>query len=103
MRYLRSADELKDIKNSILFFYSTELEPALASLIFSIVHQFDPIIDTIGINFHEFPSLKEQFKIEGIPTLIWIKNGQEKKRILGFLSPNELENILEEIKTDTDN
>jgi hypothetical protein len=100
MRYLHSPDELKDAKNCLLFFYSTTLEPAIAELIFSIVRKFDPVIDVIGINFPEFPTLKDRFKIEGIPTIIWMKNLREKKRILGFLAPNELNSMIDEISND---
>lgn len=98
MRYIKSTDELKDIKDGVLFFYSTELEPAVAKCAFMMAKKISEHLEVIGINYQDFPATKERYNIKGLPTLIWIKNGAQNKSILGLLSQNEVDNMIKETR-----
>ena len=56
----------------------------------------DSQIEIRKVNVDENPELASKFGIRGIPTLIFVKDEQEVKRISGLRTKNQ---ILEEIET----
>jgi thioredoxin 1 len=56
----------------------------------------DSQIEIRKVNVDENPELASKFGIRGIPTLIFVKDDQEVKRLTGLRTKNQ---ILEEIET----
>jgi thioredoxin 1 len=56
----------------------------------------DSQIEIRKVNVDENPELASKFGIRGIPTLIFVKDDQEVKRLSGLRTKNQ---ILEEIET----
>ncbi len=48
------------------------------------------------MNVDESPSTPQQFGIQGIPTLILFKGGQEVSRLVGFQSQESIQTIIDE-------
>lgn len=47
-------------------------------------------IKVIKINVDELPSLARQFRVMSIPTLLFIQNGEVKKREMGYMPLEQL-------------
>lgn len=47
-------------------------------------------IKVIKINVDELPSLARQFRVMSIPTLLFIRNGEVKKREMGYMPLEQL-------------
>jgi len=45
---------------------------------------FDGKLKFAKLNTEEYPQFAEQFSVQGIPCLVFIKNGKEVSRIVGF-------------------
>ena len=52
----------------------------------------------VKINTDEEPELAGQFRIQGIPCLYFMKNGEEVNRVVGFRPKEEIAKIVEEFK-----
>ena len=53
----------------------------------------------VKINTDEAGDIANRFGIRGIPSLLFVKNGKEIERIVGFRPKEELIKIIEEMKT----
>jgi len=49
------------------------------------------------MNVDENPSIPQQYGIQGIPTLILYKNGEEAQRIVGFQSQEAIQKIIDDV------
>ena len=47
-------------------------------------------IKVIKVNVDELPSLARQFRVMSIPTLLFIQNGEMKKREMGYMPLEQL-------------
>lgn len=47
-------------------------------------------IKVIKVNVDELPSLARQFRVMSIPTLLFIQNGEVKKREMGYMPLEQL-------------
>ena len=67
-----------------------------------------PIVDTLAeenlakldvakVNVDENKSLAAQFGVRGIPTLIFFKDGQEVKRLVGAQGKPQLQKMIDEV------
>lgn len=56
------------------------------------------VCDIIKVNVDDNEELANQYKIESIPTLILFKDGKPIKEHIGFMSAEEVENMIEEYK-----
>ena len=67
-----------------------------------------PIVDTLAdenqekldvakVNVDENKSLAAQYGIRGIPTLLFFKNGQEVKRVVGAQGKPQLQKLIDEV------
>ena len=61
-----------------------------------------PDIKFVKVNTDEEPAIASQFKIQGIPALLFVKDGKEIKRIVGFRPKEELMQNIEEIVDDSE-
>ena len=55
-----------------------------------------PEINVVKVDIDESPAITDQFKIEVVPTMFILKNGEPVKQIQGFKTEADLKNILKE-------
>lgn len=63
-----------------------------------VMEKFDKknVIPIVKVDIDEALLLANKFDISAVPTLIIFENGEEKKRITGFMSEDELEKWVNE-------
>lgn len=55
------------------------------------------VLDTLpkekimSINVEDYPEITSEYKVTGLPTLVYFKDGQEIKRSIGFQTLNQIE------------
>lgn len=49
----------------------------------------------VKLNVDDNPSVVERYRIQAIPTLIVFRGGEEKKRMLGAVSPKEIAHAID--------
>ena len=78
-------------KKVLLQFHATWCGPC--KMLGMVINEFDKegIIDILRIDVDEAGELANQFKIFSVPTLVILDNGNEVKRISGFMPKEELE------------
>ncbi len=54
--------------------------------------------NVLKINVDEHEDLAQEFGVMSIPTVIFFKNGEEKNKIIGFRSKEEILKLIEEVK-----
>lgn len=93
------AEVVRSAKPVVVDFYATWcgpckiLSPRLDTLAGSFTHQ----IKFVKINVDEAPDLSQRFNIQGIPTLLFFKNGKIVDRIMGLVSTEELKARMESL------
>ena len=63
---------------------------ALAPIVEAVAEQYAGSAQVVKLNVDDNPSVVEKFWIQAIPTLIVFHDGEEKKRILGAVSREEI-------------
>ena len=54
----------------------------------------NPDVDFYKVNIDENPSLAEEFEVQSIPNIVIFKNGQAVDRSIGFVSEQQLQEII---------
>lgn len=49
------------------------------------------------MNVDENPSIPQRYGIQGIPTLIFFKNGEEAERLVGYQSQQAIQKLIDEL------
>lgn len=63
-----------------------------------------PVLESLNyenilkINVDQYQEISNSFGVMSIPTLIFFKDGEEKNKIIGFTTKEEIENILNNLK-----
>lgn len=81
---------------SLVDFYATWCGPCrmIAPIIHDIANECTDV--TVGkVNIEENMELAEKYDVTHVPTLIILNNGEEKERLEGFTSKNEILKALE--------
>jgi len=63
---------------------------ALAPIVEAVAEQYAGSAQVVKLNVDDNPSVVEKYRIQAIPTLIVFRDGEEKKRILGAVSREEI-------------
>lgn len=80
---------------NLVDFYAEWCGPC--KMLMPILEELDKKINIIKVNVDEHEDLAREYGIMSIPTLIFFKDGDIKKEIVGFKSKEELENIIDNI------
>lgn len=65
------------------------LSPVLEKL-----DSMNPDVDFCKVNIDENPSLADEFEVRSIPNVVIFKNGQAADRSIGFVSEQQLQEII---------
>lgn len=90
---------LKSEKPVLVDFWAEWCGPcrALAPILEEISGEVGDKADIVKVNVDENQDLAQQYGIRGIPTLIFFKNGQAQKTLVGNQSKDEIQASLKEI------
>jgi thioredoxin len=69
------------------------LEPELKK----IASSYDSRIKIIKINVNENPKTSSRYMVRGLPTLLFIRDGNVKSQLIGAVNPSEIEQKLQEV------
>ena len=68
---------------------------ALAPIVEAVAEQYAGSAQVVKLNVDDNPSVVEKYRIQAIPTLIVFRDGEEKKRILGAVSREEIARVID--------
>jgi thioredoxin len=87
----------------VVDFYATWCGPCkrLAPMLDELAGQFSGRIKFVKVNVDESPELSRRFQIEGIPTLLFFKDGKLVDRSVGLPSADALKSRLESLAAGT--
>lgn len=80
----------------LIFFWAPWSAPdrMFAPTIEAVANEYAGKVKVVKVNVDENPKLAGKFNIEGIPTLIVIKNGSERDRVVGLTSKEAVGRLL---------
>lgn len=58
--------------------------------------EFSDQLDVFGVDTDKNPGLSQQYNISGVPTMIFFRDGQEIKKIVGF---RDYDNLKQEVQS----
>ena len=97
--------KLADIKSKIAVFYLTAswCAPcrALAPIIKTISEEYSDV-EFLKVDIDENTQIPEHFSVQAVPTLVFVKNGEIKDRIIGLKNKAGLAEVLDKLLVDDD-
>lgn len=87
---------MKSDKPVLVDFYATWCGPCkmLAPIIEELAPKYEGKVKIVKLDVDENPHTSEQFSVQSIPTLVFMKNGKELERLNGFQAKEVLEEKL---------
>ncbi len=100
MRYLININQLPNLQNKILYFYSRSLayHDKYQNMILKIESEYD--LKFFAINIVSDPSLIKRFKLKSTPSFVVYRDGKEVENFYGLLSLKDFKKKLSIQKTD---
>ncbi len=95
MKYLEKNNLNEEIKEGITLvdFYTTWCGPC--KMMEPVLEELD--INVIKVDVEKFEELGKEYAIMSVPTLIFFKDGEEQKKLIGFQTKDALEEIIKEL------
>ena len=89
---------IKSTKPVLVDFYAVWCGPCqmLAPVIEELENSRDDFL-AVKIDVDQEPALAQRFSITAVPTLLLFRNGENVKRVSGFLSKDALEQFIDEV------
>jgi thioredoxin 1 len=69
---------------------------AIAPLLERLAEHYDGRIRFVKVNIDEEPEVAKTFQVEGVPTLLFFRDGQVTNRVVGLTDPRQLVAQLEQ-------
>lgn len=93
------ADVLKANKPVLVDFWAEWCGPcrALGPILEELAQEVGEKATVLKVNVDENPELAQKYGIRGIPTMIFFKNGQAAKTLVGMQPKEEIKKSLEEL------
>lgn len=95
IKIIKSADEFTKTINEgryLVDFYATWCGPC--KMIAPILEELSSSIDILKVDTDEVPELAEKYSIMSIPTLIYIKDGKETSKSIGYVTKEEIQDLI---------
>ncbi len=67
----------------------------LAPIVETVAKQYEGAAHVVKLNVDDNPSITQRYGIQGIPTLIVFKDGEEKERIIGATSKEAISRMID--------
>lgn len=97
VKYLEKEEDFLSIIGQDLYlvdFYADWCGPC--KMLAPLLEELD-FIDVLKVNVDEFPALAAKFGIMSIPTLLFFKDGLEKRKEIGFRNIEEIKEIVKSL------
>jgi thioredoxin 1 len=93
------ADVLKSDRPVLVDFWAEWCGPcrALGPILEELAQEIGAKATVLKVNVDENPELAQKYGIRGIPTMIFFKNGQAAKTLVGMQAKEEIKKSLEEL------
>ncbi len=93
IKYLEKNNFAEEIKkgNILVDFYADWCGPC--KMLGEVLETIDEV-DILKVNVDEYPDLAREYKVMSIPTLIYMENGEEKTKNIGFITKEDILNML---------
>ena len=76
---------------TIVDFYSTTCVPCkMFSRILEDLTEDFPFLNIVKVNVTDPPALGAQHEIEAVPTVLFVKDGEEKEKVVGLMDEEEV-------------
>lgn len=76
---------------TIVDFYSTTCVPCkMFSRILEDLTLDYPFVNIVKVNITDYPALGRKYEIEAVPTVLFMKDGEEKEKVVGLMDEEEV-------------
>lgn len=76
---------------TIVDFYSTTCVPCkMFSRILEDLTMDYPFLNIVKVNITDYPALGTMHEIEAVPTILFVKDGEEKEKVVGLMDEDEV-------------
>lgn len=67
---------------------------ALAPIVQTVAREYAGVAHVVKLNVDDNPSITQRYGVQGIPTLIVFKDGEEKERIIGLANKEAISQMI---------
>ena len=93
IKYLEKDNFNEEIKKGkiLVDFYADWCGPC--KMMGKVLEKIDKV-DILKVNVDDFPEIAREYGVMSIPTLIYMENGEEKNKNIGFITKDQVEEML---------